>query len=93
MSKPLHTPGLWIGKEKIKDERGRLIARVEYSGFASANGIPLPEGVANAQLITAAPAMLEALEEISTFPTWGEQRHEEIVAIAKKAIAKAEGKK
>jgi hypothetical protein len=81
MSEIKHTPGPWwasgleVGTVPMMDIK---VARV--------SGATLDEARANARLIAAAPAMLEALEKISseTAATW-------VQDVANEAIAKATG--
>jgi hypothetical protein len=93
-----HTPGPWIIDSigQVTDRSGRIIV-VTVSG----HNIPNPAypkgsfhylaeddgGEANARLIAAAPDLLDALEIIASGNTYPD----DMVEIAREAIAKAEG--
>ena len=99
-----HTPGPWtafIGDDKntvavqVKHPRhGGTIDLIQWMGFDN-SAIPYEQHVANANLIAAAPELLEALKDFV--------RHKEVLAItfeawksegrAEAAIKKAEGRK
>lgn len=99
-----HTPGPWhffnSGAGLIRSENGKTIAQlksVSRQGFRKA--ADLDEEVANAQLIAAAPALLEALRECITEPgaacwkkrEYAEKRIRYIDQMARAAISQAEG--
>lgn len=95
-----HTPGPWVfGKTTRQDQRlilggpGR-----KYVASVTVQQIPRPMGIAdesereaNARLITAAPEMLEALEELLSLPN--KQRPQQVWEEARVAVAKARGEK
>lgn len=102
MSKHKHTPGPWWS-ERILTEDGQKLYCIKHdeSGFVVYNMPPpmscAPEFEANARLIAAAPAMLEALEQLVRWirEPWGEddgQANDYVISEAYRAISLATGK-
>ncbi len=93
--KTKHTPGPWKIAQQYKDEANYPIGSYRIgTDKRDGHDVAVVQCVykeANARLIAAAPDLLRALEEIALYPTYGEQRHAEIIEIANHAIAKAEG--
>ena len=84
-----HTPGPWIAD-------GDLILAADNWRVASCHRFPNNDDTArpaNARLIAAAPELLEALQAIAgTDPVDSARDPQHLVAIARAAIAKAEGR-
>jgi hypothetical protein len=84
----LHTPGPWMVLPN--HERGQFViltARGERLDIAETYGWPSTPREANARLIAAAPELLWALQQVLI-----SAGHEDAKDIARRAIAKAEGK-
>ena len=107
-----HTPGPWQGGLQISSSKGsNIIAHIQtrtkkLSGYSNANGVYHYEALANAQLIAAAPDLLEALKESlvileASYLDWAETPYEsqnsngdvifEVKERVKEVIAKAIG--
>lgn len=94
MSKHTYTPGPWSWSDEYQTVAGEstwsLIGQGGY-GILSCDGLansPSEFHESNARLIAAAPELLEALEEIAEYP---ENDAQELMRIARAAIAKATG--
>ena len=95
-----HTPGPWQGGLQISSSKGsNIIAHIQtrtkkLSGYSNANGVYHYEALANAQLIAAAPELLEALVFCLSFLTANNDGEDDVVErikTAKSAILKATG--
>jgi hypothetical protein len=89
-----HSPGPWQWDEpanwhkldaRVCADTYEPIAQVKLSGW------PRKTGLANARLIAAAPDLLHALKECTEFPGF-DMLPQEVRALVKAAIIKAEGK-
>ena len=89
MNNTLHTPGPWkcdLVSLKIWANDGNTeIAR-------TSSDVSINEEEANAHLISAAPDLLETLQDICAMIVSPNDTRADILAHAQKAIAKAEGK-
>lgn len=84
-----HTPGPWevsMG-EDVRAENGRWVAKMYSQGSISDAARIVAESEANARLIAAAPELLAALKGMLD-----PDGYTPVLAIARAAIAKAEGK-
>ena len=95
-----HTPGPWQGGLQISSSKGsNIIAHIQtrtkkLSGYSNANGVYHYEALANAQIIAAAPELLEALVFCLSFLTANNDGEDDVVErikTAKSAILKATG--
>ena len=88
-----HTPGPWTTTgPNVRTDIGALVATAQNHWYD--HETPQEEKEANAQLMSAAPELLAALEEITELIQWSESGGEEERAYdaARAAIAKAEMK-
>lgn len=96
-----HTPGPWKvevgGSDRdiiVSDKGGRTIAETNASCYPYDDGLPdmfVPEALANAHLIAAAPEMLRALQACRA-RMMNDGYHSDEIEMADDAIAKAEGR-
>ena len=91
MSKNKHTPGPW--KAHAYTDSGNVYIKEGNQGFAIAQMLDTyPDQMqANARLMAAAPALLEALDWIVYEIVEGCEDKDAILRVAQEAIAKAKG--
>jgi hypothetical protein len=90
-----HTKGPWdAGLDHVWDEKGRLIAHIQFSSNPTEREFSVEEGHANTQLIATAPEMLDALLKLVSQPshTFNSGDLLKFQAYAREIIDKAIGK-
>jgi hypothetical protein len=92
MSEVKHTPGPWVSEYRQSHTGQVAVCNGDGEGYWEVWTQNWGGGInqeANARLISAAPDLLEALEEIVSHDAWASDAP--ILASAKAAIAKAKG--
>ncbi len=95
MTKTKHTPAPWVLKpDPDADNRWDMVVVSDHR-YIQCEGRTYEEAQANAQLIVAAPELLEALKLVMKHAIYDYETNDDIInaaAIANAAIAKAEGR-
>jgi hypothetical protein len=94
-----HTPGPWTVLVNEESPYGEIYAPKRETMVAAmiGNGQPLAEVMSDANLIAAAPAMLQALKEAEHEIRYtideSDNKGQKVLAVIQAAIAQAEGEK